>query len=131
MWFDRSGNLQRREQLFYGALLVWEPCARDCDASVEQPFDPMARLVVRSPYRIPSTAMGGPIRYVISRTDGTAPQLVQTSEQAVVQDGQRAVVTICSKCGITETATPRTRGCRAPTDTFVPWRISAGPSARH
>ena len=106
VWFDRYGNLQRREQAFYGALLVWEPCAQDCDASVEQPFDPMARLVVRSPYRIPSTAMGGPIRYVISRADGTVPQLVQTSEQAVVQDGQRAVVTICSKCGITEQATP-------------------------
>jgi len=50
--------------------------------------------------------MGGPIRYVISRTDGTTPQLVQTSEQAVVPDGQRAVVTICSKCGIAEQATP-------------------------
>src|SRR6185436_144821 len=106
VWFDRYGNLQRREQAFYGALLVWEPCAQDCDASVEQPFDPMARLVVRSPYRIPSTALGGPIRYVISRADGTVPQLVPTSEQAVVQDGQRAVVTICSKCGITEQATP-------------------------
>jgi hypothetical protein len=106
VWFDRTGKLQRREQLFYGALLVWEPCAQDCGASVEQPFDPMARLVVRSPYRIPHTAMGGPIRYVISRTDGAAPQLVQTSEQAVVPDGQRAVVTICSKCGIAEQATP-------------------------
>lgn len=106
VWFDRSGKLQRREQLFYGALLVWEPCAKDCDASVEQPFDPMARLVVRSPYRIPHTAFGGPIRYVISRTDGAATQLVQTSEQAVVQDGPRAVVTICAKCGITEQATP-------------------------
>ena len=106
LWLDPTGKLQRREQLFYGALLVWEPCVQDCDASVDQPFDPMARLVVRSPYRIPHTAMNGPIRYVISRTDGATPQLVQTSEQAVAQDGPRAVVTICTTCGITEQATP-------------------------
>jgi hypothetical protein len=105
LWFDRAGRLLRREQQFFGSVLTWEPCSEDCDASVEQPFDPMNRLVVRSPYRIAHSATNGPIRYVISRSDGAAPQLVQTSEQAVVRDAQRAIVTICTTCGVAEQAT--------------------------
>lgn len=84
---------------FVGERLVWEPCAQDCDARVEQPFDPMARLVVQSPYRVPHSAFAGPIRYVISRPDGGMPRLPATSEQAVSWDGAHAVVTICGSCG--------------------------------
>jgi hypothetical protein len=106
LWFDRTGQLLGREQQFYGARLRWEPCARDCDARIERPFDPIARSVVRSPYHIPRASMDGPIRYVISRTDGAKPHVVETSEQAVVWDGQRAIVTICASCGVAEQATP-------------------------
>jgi hypothetical protein len=106
LWFDRTGQLLGREQQVYGAQLRWEPCARDCDARIERPFDPIARSVVRSPYHIPRASLDGPIRYVISRTDGAKPQLVTTSEQAVVWDDQRAIVTVCATCAVAEQATP-------------------------
>ena len=104
LWFDGTGRLLGREQQYYGSQLRWEPCVRDCDARIERPFDPIARSVVRSPYRIPRASMDGPIRYVISRTDGAKPRVVATSEQAVVWDGNRAIVTICATCGVAENA---------------------------
>jgi hypothetical protein len=105
LWFDGTGRLLAREQQYYGSRLRWESCARDCEARIERPFDPIARSVVRSPYRIPHASMNGPIRYVISRTDGAKPRVVVTSEQAVAWDGQRAIVTICATCGVAENAT--------------------------
>jgi hypothetical protein len=105
LWFDGTGLLLAREQQFHGSRLRWESCARDCDARVEQPFDPIARSVVRSPYRIPRASMDGPIRYVISRIDGAKPHVLETSEQALAWDGHRAIVTICATCGVAETAT--------------------------
>lgn len=97
--FDAQSRSIARERTFLGSPLSWQRCARDCDARVGQPFDVMARLVVSSPYRIPPNALDGPIRYVISREDGSPAQLPVTSEQSVVADGNRSVVTICSSCG--------------------------------
>ena len=103
VWIDDQGALDRWEQRLLGASLVWQPCAKDCDASVEHPFDPMAGMVLRSPFRVPSSALAGPIRYVVSRSSGTgAPRLPATGEQAVAIDGDRAVVTICKTCGVAE-----------------------------
>jgi hypothetical protein len=99
---DLQGKPRRWEQKFLGAQLVWEPCATDCDASVAHPFDPMAAMVVQSPFRIPRSAFAGPIRYVIARPAGGVPRLPATSEQAVALDGEHAVVTICSTCGVSE-----------------------------
>ncbi len=99
LWIDPQGELRQVQQRFLGTELQWEACARNCDARVAEPFDLMARLVVQSPYRIPSRALAGPIRYVISRVDGTSPQLPMTGEQTVAGDGSRAVVTICTRCG--------------------------------
>ena len=104
LWFDRAGHLVRREQAFFGTLLTWQACQSDCER-VDAPFDPMARLVVRSPYHIPPNVLSGPIRYVIARADGAAPGLVATPDQAVMWDGPRAVVTICKGCGVVEAAT--------------------------
>lgn len=100
--FDSQGNLLRLVQPFFGGSLVWSPCASACDRHVEQPFDPMARLTVRSPFHISAAAGKGTIRYVIT-TDGEAgPRLVETGEQSVVRDGSRAIVTICERCGADE-----------------------------
>jgi transglutaminase-like putative cysteine protease len=100
-WIDAKSRVTRRERLLYGAPLRWENCERNCGAGVAKPFDLMARLIVASPNRIPQNALGGPIRYVISRSDGVAPRLPVTNEQDVVADGQVSVVTICTVCGRT------------------------------
>jgi len=97
--FDEQGRLMRLEQPFFGASLVWNPCANACDGEVERPFDPMARLTVRSPFRISTAAGKGTIRYVIAGGGEAGVRLVETGEQSVVRDGGRAIVTICDRCG--------------------------------
>jgi len=109
VWVDANGRVRKREQRFYGTRLVWDVCEHRCDASVEHPFDLMARLVVSSPFRIPGSAHDGPIRYVISRSDGVAARLPDTGEQSVAFEGERAIVTICDACGTTESATEADR----------------------
>jgi Transglutaminase-like superfamily len=100
--FDTQGRLRHLERQFFGATLIWDLCLRDCDAPIDRPFDLMAKLVVQSPYRVPRSAFAGPIRYVLSRIDGTPPRLPATGEQSVVTDDAKTIVTICSSCGVAE-----------------------------
>jgi hypothetical protein len=109
LWVEADGAVRKRQQQFYGTPLIWERCEQKCDTWVEHPFDLMARLVVSSPFRIPDSAHNGPLRYVISRSDGLATQLPDTGEQSVAPDGPRAIVTICDTCGTTESATESDR----------------------
>ena len=109
VWLAENGQIIHREQKFFGATLIWDHCPRDCDAKVDKPFDVMSKLIVPSPYRIPAGAMAGPIRYVISRVDGSAPRIPATGEQAVVADGSTAVLTVCATCGISEQLTDSER----------------------
>jgi hypothetical protein len=97
-WLEQS-RVVRRERTFFDVPLRWETCDRNCDAHVERPYDLMARMVVASPFRIPASALDGPIRYVIRRADGVASRLPATGEQSVVADGLNVVVTICADCG--------------------------------
>jgi hypothetical protein len=99
LWLDSRHRVVAREQAFMSTTLRREDCDRDCDARVAQPYDVMARLVVTPPYRVPAGAREGPIRYVLSRSDGGAPAIPVTAEQDVVMDGGKAVVTICRTCG--------------------------------
>jgi hypothetical protein len=99
-WLDaRAGTVLRRERSTYGVPITWNPCSDHCDAKVDRPLDVMSRLIVSSPFRVPRSAFAGPIRYVLSRTDGDTPSLPATGEQSVVLDGSRAVLTICVSCG--------------------------------
>jgi hypothetical protein len=109
IWIGEDGQILHRERPFFGATLVWDRCVRDCDSRVEKPFDLMSKLIVQSPYRIPQSAFGGTIRYVISRVDGAAPQIPGTGEQAVVMDGSTAIVTVCATCGDPERLTEAER----------------------
>jgi hypothetical protein len=109
LWVDARGELRKRQEQFYGTPMLWQRCEQTCDAPVERPFDLMARLVVQSPFRIPSTARNATIRYVISRTDGVATKLPETGEQSVLADGPRAIVTICETCGTTESGSAQDR----------------------
>jgi len=109
IWIGEDGQILHRERKFFGAMLVWDRCLRDCDSRVDEPFDLMSKLVVQSPYRIPKGAFAGPIRYVISRVDGHAPLIPGTAEQAVVMDGSTAILTVCATCGVPEQLTESER----------------------
>jgi hypothetical protein len=109
LWMSVDGQVLHRERKFYGATLVWEPCQSDCNARVNVPFDVISKLVVQSPFRIPKDAFDGPIRYVLSRVDGSTPHIPSTGEQAVVVEGVTAVLTVCAKCGVPEALTETDR----------------------
>lgn len=102
LWFDAEGRLLHREQQLFGATLNWNRCVYDCDAPIEKPYDVMSKLIVQSPYRIPEAAFTGSIRYVISRADGKPPHMPTTAEQAVVVDGSKLIVTVCTGCEVAE-----------------------------
>lgn len=97
--FDANRHIVRIDSTLFGQPLAWTPCERDCEVRVAAPLDVIGGLVVRSPVRIPDWYKHRSIRYVISRTDGRAPDAVETAEQTVVRDGERAIVTICDDCG--------------------------------
>jgi hypothetical protein len=100
LWFDARGNLLRAQATLFGALVTWTPCVRDCDATVEAPLDFMARLVVRSPVRIPEWFKHRTLRFVLTRSDGAPVSVASTGEQAVAFGAHRAaVLTICAQCG--------------------------------
>lgn len=128
IWFDAGGRTQHRERQFFGATLTWDRCLRDCDAKVEKPFDLMSKLVVPSPYRIPDGALPGPIRYVVSRTDGAVPRIPVTGEQAVVTDSSTAILTVCATCGITEQLAEPQRQHYLQSN---PWVQSEHPEIKH
>ena len=109
IWIGADGQILHRERKFFGATLVSDPCPRDCDTRVDKPYDLMSKLVVPSPFRIPKSAVAGPIRYVISRIDGNAPLIPATGEQAVALDGSTAILTICAACGAPEQLTESER----------------------
>lgn len=102
LWLDANGAITRIDTQLLGAALRWERCANDCEADVATPMQAMQQLVVRSPVEIPEWGRHRTLRYVIARADGLAPQIVATPEQAVANDGARAVVTICNDCGPAE-----------------------------
>lgn len=90
----------------FGRSMTRTACQRDCDARIAEPMDAIASLLVRSPVRIPDWYRHRSIRYVISRADGRAPDAIETFEQDVLRDGERAVLTICEDCGHESGATP-------------------------
>jgi Transglutaminase-like superfamily len=106
IWIGADGTVRSLVTPAFGTLLRWNACFHDCDRRVADPFDPMDHLAVRSPVRIPSAAVHHTLRFVISRADGRTPLLVETGEQSVAIDGNRAVVTVCDACGIDEHPTP-------------------------
>jgi hypothetical protein len=98
-WFDADGSIRRRQTVAYGVPILWQRCAVACDARIESPMDPMDALIVRSPVHIMPSVRDRTLRFVISRSDGEKPLLMQSTEQQTVFDGETAVVTVCRNCG--------------------------------
>jgi hypothetical protein len=84
---------------FAGARFDSRACDESCAADDVQYYDLLAGLTVASPYHVPVAVRRKTLRYVFESSDGVAPELPATSEQAVVRRGTRSVVTICADCG--------------------------------
>lgn len=96
---DAQGRMLSQTVQRGGLSVHWQRCRVDCQRPVQQPLDMLQQQAVRSPYQIPKSALAGPIRYVLSRSDGAVPLLEITPEQDVVINGQQVVVSICHDCG--------------------------------
>jgi hypothetical protein len=109
LWYDTAGRLLHKERDFFGATLKWDRCPQDCTAPVDKPYDLLSKLIVQSPFRVPESAFQGPIRFILSRMDGKAPEIPVTSEQSVAMDGGKAIVTVCVRCEFVEHASESER----------------------
>ena len=105
-YFGDDGALLRVQNLSTGLPWSLVRCEGSCEQKVEQPVDLVGRLVVASPFRIPKSASQQRLRFVLARADGAQPVLVNTGDQSIAFDGDKAVATVCRDCGdrIQETA---------------------------
>lgn len=105
LWFSGT-DLVRLDTQMLGMPVRIVPCENDCQTAPSS-LDPLARMIVRSPVKIPPADEHRTLRFVLSRDDGVAPKLPATGEQSVAIDGARAIVTICADCGTETPATPQ------------------------
>lgn len=96
---DAEGRVVAVSQPLFGASLVTTPADQATAQRTPAPFRLMANLMMKSPFRIPSGAAQGHIRYRFGFRDGMAFPLPQTGEQRVSVAGGETVLDICARCG--------------------------------
>ncbi len=96
---DRDGRIAQVVQPMFGAEVVIRMTDRKTAIAPHPAYRVMARVMTKSPFRIPPSAVRGHIRYRFGFRDGIVFALPQTSEQRVTADGDFAVADICVGCG--------------------------------
>lgn len=96
---DADHNVLSLVQPVYGSSLTLLPTDEATAMQPRGPFRMMTTLMMKSPFRIPSGATEGHIRYRFGFRDGMSFDLPQTGEQRVTRNGEFAVVDICETCG--------------------------------
>lgn len=92
-------------------LLATAPAAVAGPASTPVPTAEEARtfllgLLVKSPYRLPASALKGEIRYRLRFENGQDWRLPDTGEQRAVRDGDAIALRVCDDCGVETAPTP-------------------------
>ncbi len=96
---DRDGRIAEVVQPMFGTEVAIRMTDRKTATAPHPAYRVMARVMTKSPFRIPPSAVRGHIRYRFGFRDGIVFALPQTSEQRVVADGNFAVADICADCG--------------------------------
>lgn len=99
-YFDDNGGIDRIETSFSGIPMVKKACAENCMDSVQEPWDFIGRLVVKSPYKIPQKSAAGKINYLLSSKSGKALSFLDSAEQSAEAFGNQSIVSVCANCAI-------------------------------
>jgi hypothetical protein len=97
---DRENRILEVTQPMLGTSITIRPTDRDTALRPRPAYSILRNAVVHSPFRIPTGAMQGHIRYRFGFQGGLAFDLPQTGEQRVAAAaGNEITIDICATCG--------------------------------
>lgn len=99
VFYDDRFIPQRMISGILGIPAVIESSDESDALSPDEPFDHLARQLIKSPYILNRKALRGAIRYKLQTLDGTPLRLPETYEQHVRQSGSTVEIDVCRKCG--------------------------------
>lgn len=103
---DADGRVTETHQPIFGTVMTIRAATPAEAVAPLAPYRPLQRALVSSPFRIPSRALAGHIRYRFTYRDGIAFPLPATAEQSVTPAADGATLDICGDCGPGLAATP-------------------------
>jgi hypothetical protein len=96
---DDRGKVVESRQPMFGTTVTIRPATQSEALAPRKPYRPLARALVRSPFRLPDAALQGRIRYRFTFRDGIAFPLPDTPEQRASVSAEGATLEICANCG--------------------------------
>ncbi len=111
---DRDNRVVELVQPMFGTTITIRPTDRATVLRPLAPYSVLGNAMVPSPFRIPTAALQGHIRYRFAYRDGISFELPQTGEQRVTAAAGEVSVDICPACGpgLPEDAASRARALR-------------------
>ena len=96
---DRDRRLVSTTQPMFGTAITARTTDRETALRDHPPYTVLANSLVRAPFRMPSSALQGHVRYRASFADGIAFALPQTGEQAAASEPAGVTLDVCAGCG--------------------------------
>jgi len=96
---DRDGRIAEATLPMFGTGIVIKAVDRAAALQSHSPYRVFPNVIMKSPFRIPSPAALGHIRYRFGFRDGLEFEIPQTGEQRVTVEPGAATVDICDGCG--------------------------------
>ncbi len=86
-------------QPMFGTSMIIRATDRESALRPHSAYSVLPNALVRSPFRIPPSALNGQVRYRVAFSQGIVFPLPQTSEQRVSMTADGATLDICAACG--------------------------------
>ncbi len=96
---DRRNRILAVTQPMFGTGITTRVTDRESALAPHPAFHVLRAAMVKSPFRIPASAMQGQIRYRFTYRDGLAFPLPQTGEQRAAPESDGVILDICGQCG--------------------------------
>lgn len=96
---DPAGGVAALVQPMFGTAITIRPATREAALATPTPYRPLGNAMVKAPFRIPTSAMQGHIRYRFTFQGGIAFDPPTTPEQQVTRTAEGATLDICADCG--------------------------------
>jgi len=94
-----EGQLLGVDQPMQGLSIHFRRADRATATAAHPPYRVLSDVMIKSPFRIPQTAVQGRMRYRFGFRDGLTFTAPDTSDQSVRPDDGRIVIDICQGCG--------------------------------
>lgn len=96
---DADRRIVAVTQPMFGTSMTIRATDRESALRPHPAYSVLPNALVRSPFRIPPSALNGQVRYRVAFSQGIAFPLPQTSEQRVTPGADGATLDVCADCG--------------------------------